>query len=82
MTDTNTYAYVDAETLDVRIVRGEADKVGTVVGRVDAVDSPALSEAADKLLATLGVRPVSDWSDVEGGLFAIVEETAAVPTAG
>lgn len=82
MTDTNTYAYVDAGTLDVRIVRGEADTEGTVVGRLDAADLPALSEAAGKLLATLGVRPVNDWRDVEGGLFAVVEETAAVPTAG
>ncbi|MBL7487309.1 hypothetical protein I6A60_00240 [Frankia sp. AgB1.9] len=82
MTDTNTYAYVDADTLDVRIVRGEADTEGTIVGRVDAAGLPALSESADKLLATLGVRPVSDWRDVEGGLFAVVEETAAVPTAG
>ena len=82
MTDTNTYAYVDAATLDVRIVRGEADTEGTIVGRLDAADLPALSEAAGKLLATLGVRPVSDWRDVEGGLFAVVEENAAVPTAG
>ncbi|MCK9877908.1 hypothetical protein MXD59_19365 [Frankia sp. Ag45/Mut15] len=81
MTDTNTYAYVDADTLDVRIIRGEADKEGAVVGRLDAADLPALGDAADKLLATLGIRPVSDWSDVEGGLFAVVEETAAVPTA-
>ncbi|MCK9904733.1 hypothetical protein CC117_05715 [Parafrankia colletiae] len=82
MTDTNTYAYVDADTLDVRIIRGEADTEGTIVGRLDAADLPALSEAAGKLLATLGIRPVSDWRDVEGGLFAVVEETAAVPTAG
>jgi hypothetical protein len=82
LTDTNTYAYVDAATLDVRIVRGEVDTEGTIVGRLDTADLPALSEAADKLLAILGVRPVSDWRDVEGGLFAVVEETAAVPTAG
>ncbi|MCM3886585.1 hypothetical protein [Frankia sp. R82] len=82
MTDTNTYAFVDADTLDVRIIRGEADTEGTIVGRLDAAGLPALSEAADKLLATLGVRSVSDWRDVEGGLFAVVEETTAVPTAG
>ncbi|OAA25209.1 hypothetical protein UG55_102430 [Frankia sp. EI5c] len=82
MTDTNTYAYVDADTRDVRIIRGEADTVGTVVGRLDEADLPALGEAAGKLLATLGVRPVSDWREVEGGLFTVVEETAAVPTAG
>jgi len=82
LTDTNTYAYVDAGTLDVRIVRGEADTEGTIVGRLDTAELPALSEAADKLLATLGTRPVSDWREVEGGLFAVVEETAAVPTAG
>ncbi|KPM52547.1 hypothetical protein ACG83_30000 [Frankia sp. R43] len=82
MTDTNTYAFVDADTLDVRIVRGEADTEGTIVGRLDAADVPTLSEAADKLLATVGFRSVGDWSTVEGGLFTVVEETAAVPTAG
>ncbi|ETA00185.1 hypothetical protein ThrDRAFT_03926 [Frankia casuarinae] len=46
------------------------------------MDLSAPSEGADKLLATLDVRPVSDWRDVEGGLFAVVDETAAVPTAG
>ncbi|SNQ47738.1 conserved hypothetical protein [Frankia canadensis] len=95
MTDTNTYVYVDADTREVRIVRGEADKVGAIVGRLDPIyptpDSfaadeaagfAALGEAADKLLSTLEVRHVSDWSPVGQGLYAVVEETVPVPTAG
>jgi hypothetical protein len=95
LTDTNTYVYVDANTREVRLVRGEADKVGAVIGHLDAIyptsDSlaadetagfPALGEATDTLLSSLEVRHVSDWSPVGQGLYAVVEETVPVPAAG
>ncbi|KJE20480.1 hypothetical protein FF36_05233 [Frankia torreyi] len=95
MTDTNTYVHVDADTREVRIVRGEADKVGAIIGHLDAIyltpgsyaadqaaGFPALGEATDNLLSTLEVRHVSDWSPVGQGLYAVVVETVPVPTAG
>lgn len=87
MTDTNTYVHVDADTREVRIVRGEADKVGAIIGHLDyaadqAAGFPALGEATDNLLSNLEVRHVSDWSPVGQGLYAVVVETVPVPTAG
>jgi hypothetical protein len=92
LTDTNTYVHVDAETRVVTIVRGEADKEGNIIGSLDATylpgsyaedqaaGFPALGEAADELLEDLGVRHVSDWSLAGQGLYAVVVETAPVPT--
>ena len=71
----------DGVSRQAQIVRGEVDTEGTIVGRLDAADLPALSAAADKLLATLDVRTVSEligWLAQRGETYAYAFETPRV----